>query len=229
MIHGTEYGGAGGSRPRRRRRVMRSFRISEISAVDRPAQAGARAVIMKRAGGGAPTGARSVNEPYAIMRRCEDEIDRLADVCKRGGETREQATSRLVVEGYPLMKSLARTRDLAYEAAVARMGPPPGSGPVGAALKRGAPDAGMARVGASWTGWRSAAPTAPARASRTPTARCWTRRRAGASTPSTRTRWTPPRGAPDDLPPGAGPTARPLTPPCRAWPGRPWGRSGPPS
>ncbi len=146
MIHGTEYADADGSRPRRRRRVMRSFKISEISAVDRPAQAGARAVIMKRAGGGAPTGAGPVNEPYAIMLRCEDEIDRLADVCKRDGETREQATSRLVVEGYPLMKSLARTRDLAYEAAVARMGPPPGSGPVGAALKRGAPDAGMARV-----------------------------------------------------------------------------------
>ena len=33
---------------KRRRRVMRSLKINEISAVDRPAQVGARAVIMKR-------------------------------------------------------------------------------------------------------------------------------------------------------------------------------------
>jgi hypothetical protein len=30
------------------RRIMRKFKINEISACDRPAQAGARAVIMKR-------------------------------------------------------------------------------------------------------------------------------------------------------------------------------------
>ena len=38
---------------------MRTFKIDEISAVDRPAQAGARAVIMKRAGGRATAGAEA--------------------------------------------------------------------------------------------------------------------------------------------------------------------------
>jgi hypothetical protein len=40
-----------GSRRRKTQRIMRAFKINEISAVDRPAQEGARAVIMKRDGG----------------------------------------------------------------------------------------------------------------------------------------------------------------------------------
>ena len=39
-----------GEKPRRRRRIMHSFKIDEISAVDRPAQEGALITIMKRLG-----------------------------------------------------------------------------------------------------------------------------------------------------------------------------------
>ena len=42
------HGNNAGSRRRRPQRIMRTFKINEISAVDRPAQEGARAVIMKR-------------------------------------------------------------------------------------------------------------------------------------------------------------------------------------
>lgn len=193
---------------------MRAFKIDEISAVDRPAQEGARAVIMKR--GDAPDGLMSPEEaerreaarptarrkrelelrreelgkelqdlllaggeaeaiealegevaeleveierarsegamgkadagPLAIMRECEDEIDRLADVCKRAGETREQATDRLAAERHPLLASMVRTRDAAYEAAVARTNPSMQPGPVARATKAATTDAGMARV-----------------------------------------------------------------------------------
>ena len=44
---------AGSQRPRQRN-IMRAFKIDEISAVDRPAQVGARAVIMKRDDGSNP-------------------------------------------------------------------------------------------------------------------------------------------------------------------------------
>ena len=130
---------------KKKKRIMRSFRINEISAVDRPAQEGATALIMKRGGNETDAGA-DVRGPYAIMRQYEDGMDRLADLCKRDGETRERAMSRLVAEGHPLMMSMARNRDAAHEMAVARMNPSTRSGPVGTAPKRGSPDAGMDRV-----------------------------------------------------------------------------------
>jgi hypothetical protein len=136
---------------------MRSFKISEISAVDRPAQEGAQALILKRGGSwrevdGVERAERELaaleadvekreDGPYGTMRRLEDLMDGLADLCKRDGETTEQSMSRLVAERHPLMMSMAGNRDAAYELAAAGMNP--SSGP---ALKRGSPDGAMARA-----------------------------------------------------------------------------------
>lgn len=64
--------------------------------------------------------------PHGAMRGIEDLMDELADLCKRDGETREQATSRLVAEGHPLMMSMARSRDRVHALAVAKVGTPDG-------------------------------------------------------------------------------------------------------
>lgn len=53
---------------RRRRRIMRAFEISELSAVDKPAQEGARVAIMKRDDGGEEAFAKALvvmTEPVA--------------------------------------------------------------------------------------------------------------------------------------------------------------------
>ena len=65
-----------GSRQRRRKRIMRSLKINEISAVDRPAQAGARAVIMKRAND--PDGADPKEGDVAKVTALTDEVENFA-------------------------------------------------------------------------------------------------------------------------------------------------------
>ncbi len=91
-----------------RKRIMRKFRIDEISSVDRPAQEGARAVIMKRA----PDDDHDDHDDEtrqglaAEGRRLRasggvdiDEIDRqlldMARVARKPDETAEQSFSRL--------------------------------------------------------------------------------------------------------------------------------------
>lgn len=64
------------------RRVMREFKIDEISAVDSPAQKGARATILKR--GSAQTVCKGVG---MVMVEDEDGHQHLLDVTRRVGET----------------------------------------------------------------------------------------------------------------------------------------------
>ena len=89
-----------------KRRIMRKFRIDEISSVDRPAQQGARAVIMKRFDPDDGSLDETRQGLAAAGRRLRasggvdiDEIDRqlldMARAARKADETAEQSFFRL--------------------------------------------------------------------------------------------------------------------------------------
>lgn len=86
----------------RRPGVMSKFRITELSGVDRPAQEGARAVIMKKAAPPAPS-----PEPVTFAKRREatrDALDALATAKARAeGISFAKAYDRLCVEMGPAL------------------------------------------------------------------------------------------------------------------------------
>lgn len=115
-----------------RKRILRKFRIDEISSVDRPAQAGARAVLLKRAPD--PT-AKQRTGPHGDERdeahgwlvaegrklRASggvdvDEIDRqlmeMAHEMRKAGESDEQSFARLASGAvyHPEFKALLAKR-----------------------------------------------------------------------------------------------------------------------
>ncbi|MEB2346130.1 MAG: hypothetical protein OZ948_15485 [Deltaproteobacteria bacterium] len=88
---------------KRKRRVMRSLKIEELSAVDRPAQEGARVVLMKRAAADLPASLRDVGgEP--ILPGVDDDTPEERDAIRLHN---------------------VRVRDRAEREAAARLGRPP--------------------------------------------------------------------------------------------------------
>ena len=76
-----------GAKGKPRKRIMRKLRIDELSSVDRPAQVGARALLMKRDGepGAPPT--RKYGDTPAVMTSAEDGHSHLVYLSGRAGET----------------------------------------------------------------------------------------------------------------------------------------------
>lgn len=123
--------------PARRRRVMRAFKIDELSAVTRPAQVGARAVILKVADPILPSheatpaereaarlhnvrardeaereaAARAAEMPPMTLRDIDIKLESMADAARGKGETVEQAYRRLLIERDPAFVELLRHRD----------------------------------------------------------------------------------------------------------------------
>ncbi len=147
MTNEIENLDADGNPPRGplRRRIMRHFKIDEISAVDRPAQAGARAVIMKRAGGRATAGTepgrrgeeRSMDKSLhgETVVALDGALDHIAGVRTLDGETFEASYARLAHEDPGFGALLAKRQELAYDRARS-LGPAP-ERPIG---KRAAAD-----------------------------------------------------------------------------------------
>lgn len=69
------------------RRIMREFRIEEISAVDSPAQKGARAAILKRDAGTRTTLVTKGDDAGKVLVEAEDGHQHILDVTRRVGET----------------------------------------------------------------------------------------------------------------------------------------------
>lgn len=110
-----------------KRRILRRFRITEISAVDNPAQEGARAVIMKRADAptGAPTGASTevdVNRTVAEIRARDGvgHVEALRKACDERPELFEDVplgppAAAPVAQGDGVADFEARVRELEDE------------------------------------------------------------------------------------------------------------------
>lgn len=94
-----------GSQRRPRRRIMRAFKIKEISAVDSPAQEGAVALIMKRDDGQAPqTDKATTVAKRAMLTTSEDGHSHLATVDFGNGELTSGETNYVDEHSHPWIR-----------------------------------------------------------------------------------------------------------------------------